>query len=304
MKKESSRMSTYKILLIIIVFCGFSGVGLARENAYSDTTKFSHKQHVIEEELECADCHSNVENSISGLDNLMPEREVCLDCHEEDELKNFQSFAPITRFSEKFSHKKHLTSGEDCQSCHGAVVEPTAAPADIIPGMTKCMDCHESKIVSVTANTCRTCHTASENLKPLSHTFNFEHNHSDQARMAAGEMSTNKNCMVCHKQNFCQDCHEGDNLARFSHPLNYEFTHALSAQNKERDCAVCHTERSFCVSCHRDNNVLPRSHTVGWVNQIPNDGGRHSVEAEVDLESCIACHEQDAQAICQPCHAN
>ena len=297
-------MATSKTLLVIIAFCGFSGLGLAQENTYSDTTRFSHKQHVIEEELECADCHSNVESSISGLDNLMPKIEVCLDCHEQDEIKMFQSFEPITRFSEKFSHEKHLTSGEDCQSCHSAVTKPAATRMDIIPGMIQCMDCHESKVITIAANTCRTCHTSSENLKPLSHTFAFQHNHSDQARMAAGEMSTNKNCMVCHKQSFCQDCHEGDNLTRFTHPLNYEFTHALDTQNKERDCAVCHTERSFCVSCHRDNNVLPRSHSVGWVNNIPNDGGRHSIEAEIDLEACIACHEQNAQVICQQCHGN
>ena len=85
-------------------------------------------------------------------------------------------------------------------------------------------------------------------------------------------------------------------------PLNYQFTHALEAQGKESECSACHTERSFCIECHRDNNILPHNHTAGWINTI--DGGRHKTEAEIDLESCMACHEQNADQICQPCHDN
>ncbi len=106
--------------------------------------------------------------------------------------------------------------------------------------------------------------------------------------------------MTCHQQSFCQDCHEGDNLDRLTHPHNFEFTHALAAQGKERECAVCHTQRSFCIDCHRDNLVLPHNHPSGWTNQI--DGGRHRLEAMSDLENCMACHEQNADQICQPCH--
>ncbi len=141
-----------------------------------------------------------------------------------------------------------------------------------------------------------------DKLKPISHTPNFTHTHGDMARLNVREMNADMDCATCHKPKFCQDCHEGDNLDRLTHPLNYEFTHSLDAQGKERECAVCHTERQFCVNCHIDNQVLPKNHTAGWVNRIPNDGGRHRVEALNDIEACMACHQQNADQICQACH--
>lgn len=117
-------------------------------------------------------------------------------------------------------------------------------------------------------------------------------------------MAADMNCATCHTRQFCQDCHEGDNLDRLTHPLNYEVTHALEAQAKQAECAVCHTERQFCIECHSENNVMPHNHTVGWTNKFPNDGGRHKVEALNDLDACIACHEQNAELICGSCHGN
>ena len=143
-----------------------------------------------------------------------------------------------------------------------------------------------------------------ENLKPASHVLDFNHNHAVLARIAEKETSANMNSNSCHQQSFCQDCHEGDNLNRFSHPLNYEFTHSLDAISKKVDCTSCHVDRQFCNDCHTENNLMPFNHTVGWVNNIPGDGGRHSIEAMTDLENCASCHESNAETVCQPCHGN
>ncbi len=299
--KSEAAMKKFWILVLIAGLGGVMVTLVGQDYSDKNAFEFSHKQHVIEEEIECADCHGAAEQSRSGLDNLLPARSVCLDCHEQEELGNFDRLYAIDTYSEKFSHQQHIAADVNCESCHSAVAQKTAAFPYVLPTMVECMECHE---VNAVALACQTCHKPLENLRPISHTRNFLHNHGDQARMAAMEVSADMACAVCHSQQFCQDCHEGENLDRFAHPLNYEFTHALEAQNKERECAVCHTERSFCVSCHRDNHVLPRNHTTGWVNNFPNDGGRHSVEARNDLDACISCHEQNAQAICQPCHAN
>ena len=81
----------------------------------------------------------------------------------------------------------------------------------------------------------------------------------------------------------------------------YEFTHALDAQGKEKDCSVCHQDRQFCNACHSEYQVYPHNHQQpGWA--IPNVGGLHRTEAENDLESCISCHEQNAETVCQSCH--
>ncbi|RMF62107.1 MAG: hypothetical protein D6748_00130, partial [Calditrichaeota bacterium] len=83
----------------------------------ADTT-FSHKRHVIEEQIECLDCHSMVNVSRKGTDDLFPTEEVCLDCHDQGEVVNPATFSRITAYNPKFSHQKHLEEGLECQSCH------------------------------------------------------------------------------------------------------------------------------------------------------------------------------------------
>ena len=164
--------------------------------------------------------------------------------------------------------------------------------------MSECMNCHSAKSAS---SECSACHLPEDDLKPASHTINFAHSHSDLAKNGADEMSSDMGCVDCHQQSFCQECHEGENLDETTHPLNYEFTHALESQGKEKDCSVCHQDRQFCSACHRDYQVYPHNHQQsGWT--IAVGGGLHAIEASNDLESCISCHEQDAEETCQPCH--
>jgi ribosomal protein L40E len=274
-----------------------------------DVILFSHQYHVLEEEMACADCHTTVGESTTGSDNLLPAMEVCADCHDVDDesgcnqchnnVEQASTAARITDYNQLFSHEKHLSADLECSTCHGEVEEIGINKHLKIPDMIKCMDCHQNKVVSTE---CRTCHTSDERIKPANHDLAFMETHGDIASNFVSTMG--KNCATCHKTEFCQDCHEGENLNRFSHPLNFEFTHALSAQGKERNCFTCHENRDFCSSCHLSNNVLPYNHTAGWTNQIDGDGGRHRIEAMIDLENCMSCHEHNADQICQQCHNN
>ncbi len=272
-----------------------AGSGVAQDQS----GKFPHKSHVEDEEIACLDCHSSAETSLSGSDNLLPAFEVCSDCHDPGEVPDPGKMNPVTAYSEKFAHAKHLQAGQKCADCHGNITEDLPRAMYSLPTMVGCMDCHEQKRVSTD---CAVCHTELENLRPISHAADFMHNHADLARLEINAISGGKNCQTCHKVEYCQDCHEGENLDRLTHPLNYEFTHSLNALGKERECAACHTERQFCVDCHADNQVLPYNHTAGWANRIPNDGGRHRLEAQNDLDYCMSCHEQDAEQVCQKCH--
>ncbi|MCB9058251.1 MAG: hypothetical protein H6627_06770 [Calditrichae bacterium] len=267
----------------------------------TDELGFSHQIHVTDQEIACLDCHEGAADSETGSDNLMPEKSVCMDCHESDEIAGFENIAPITDYSQKFSHKLHLDNDVKCENCHVNIAQKETSLPKALPVMNDCQSCHENKMVA--SENCMTCHMENENLKPVSHTLDFLHNHALLARADAKEMSANMNCASCHTTQYCQDCHEGENLDRTTHPLNYEFTHALDAINKQNNCTTCHTDRQFCNDCHRDNNVLPHTHTAGWVNNFPNDGGRHAVEGRNDLEACASCHENNAQITCQPCHA-
>jgi len=300
-------MKKYFFFFLMILFIG---LWMWASKSYSEKKielKFSHKFHIEENEIECQVCHAMAEESVKGTDNLMPTMEICGECHDvEDEegckichsnMDEPRAVPRVEDYSQLFSHKKHFAAKLDCQTCHSEVANKEIASPYILPGMTNCMDCHGKK---KTFNLCETCHLPSENLKPLSHNVNFIHTHSDLAKNDAAEISGNMKCVTCHQTNFCQDCHEGNNLDRKTHPLNYQFTHSLQAQGKERECATCHTERQFCIDCHRDNQVLPHNHVAGWALQ--NVGGRHKDEALNDIESCMACHEQNAEQICQKCH--
>jgi len=272
--------------------------------------RFSHKLHVTEQELECTTCHQTVEKSTTGSDNLLPSMEVCSDCHDIEskdncgkchtDVKNPKAMPRITNYSKKYSHQKHLAGGFECLDCHGEMATKTKIEPIVLPDMATCMNCHQSENVSTE---CYTCHFQNEQLKPASHTPQFIHNHSDLAQEQVGDISGNKKCSLCHRStNFCQSCHEGDNLELKTHPLNFEFTHSLNAQAKERDCLTCHEDRSFCRDCHVQKHVMPQTHTAGWTNRIEGDGGRHRMAAEMDLEYCMTCHEQNAEQICGSCH--
>ncbi len=270
---------------------------------------FFHKLHTMENGLECETCHSAADTSKRGTDNLLPDMETCGSCHDVEDEENCrmchsqpENPAPLPRISEYsrlFPHQTHLSAGLTCETCHSPVKEKTIAGAYLLPKMANCMECHGNRNVS---RECSTCHLPGEQLKPLTHGPDFLHNHSDLARLGQPAVQSSQNCTMCHQTRFCQNCHEGDNLDRTTHPLNYAYTHSLDARGKERECATCHTERTFCIACHSQNQVMPHNHTVGWSNRIPGDGGRHSMEARNDLENCMACHEQDAEQVCQKCH--
>ncbi len=292
--------------LFIILFL----VGISHSSS-TDTIEliFSHQLHMVEAELECSTCHESALNSVSGKDNLFPDMETCGDCHEIEEDENCgmchsdvddpREVPRIEIYMQKFSHKKHLESGFDCQNCHAPVAQKKSVGTYILTNMISCIDCHDEKAAP---RECSVCHLPEESLIPVSHNLDFMHNHSDLATNEDPSILNDKKCSTCHSINFCQECHAGDNLERTTHALNYQFTHSLDAQAKGFECSTCHTDRLFCIECHRDNQIMPHNHSPGWVNQIPDDGGRHKLEAEIDLESCMACHEQNAEQICQPCH--
>jgi hypothetical protein len=299
------------ILILISPFLLFF-IGMAPENDLQDKINFSHSLHIVDQELECTTCHINAETSTTGQDDLLPIKDVCADCHDveaKDEcstchtnVENAVKLPRMTQYSTLFSHEKHIAKELNCETCHGDVSQNQAGQQASFPDMVVCMDCHRSNSVSQ-GQDCYTCHTKDEQLKPATHNLAFMHSHSDMAPNNINMTSGSKTCNTCHSPQYCEDCHNGENIDRSIHPLNFEFTHALAAQSKTTDCTSCHEDQSFCNSCHVQNNLMPQNHTAGWTNRIPGDGGRHSFEASIDLENCMSCHERNAEQICQQCHS-
>jgi hypothetical protein len=271
--------------------------------------RFSHRLHMEDAGTACADCHEPAAESTTGADNLLPDHDVCSACHEVEEpdecgtchtnADDPEGLVYITGYSALFPHATHLEGGFECVDCHAGI--EAAEPDDevALPGMAQCVDCHNEEVASVE---CRTCHEPGDDLMPATHVVGFARTHGAQAAQNAISAHGDLTCQTCHDDVFCQDCHEGENLDRLSHPLNYEFTHALDVQSGAVNCTTCHTESAFCVDCHAENRLMPQTHTAGWVNAL--DGGRHRIEALNDLDTCIACHEDDAEITCGGCHVD
>ncbi len=283
-----------KLLVLATVFAAASA-GLAA--AEPDRIIVPHATHA-DAGVACVDCHAAAAESRRADDRLLPDMDVCADCHDvADDAgcamchTNVDEAGATPRPAypaPKFSHASHAARGLACDACHG---EPDAEPQ--LPAKRDCRACH------VTADggaDCRLCHDDGLELRPDTHGALWAGRHGAAAR--ADEAT----CALCHTQGDCQQCHVGDDLRPRVHPLDIEFGHAVRAHGREQECATCHGEPEFCSSCHLERNVLPDSHSrAGWV-RLP-DGGRHAVDGVFELESCIACHDDGRGApTCAACH--
>lgn len=263
---------------------------------------FSHKFHAEEVGADCIACHALAEESVVPVDNMLPEMETCYQCHDEDtecsvchqDPENAEAFPRITTYIAKFPHATHMANGAECLTCHAGVDKSDNVMERHLPAMAQCQTCHTE--VEKTSY-CTDCHTASEDLRPADHKMDWLKSHGLVSQL-------NDNCASCHSENTCLTCHQGDNLDRTVHPLNFINNHSLSAKANKDNCYTCHEELSFCSDCHREQLVLPRNHsTAGWSNL--SNGGRHAREAKIDLDTCLSCHnDTTSEPICAQCHSS
>jgi predicted CXXCH cytochrome family protein len=190
---------------------------------------FPHRLH-LGMGIECLTCHPNAATSTKATDNLLPSRQVCLDCHEQVEIPS-----PPTTNLTKFSHawhlrmgnvapiiaaaidhktyfqapgtdlpwvRSHLNSRNPCQACHRGMEESDQVTRANLPQMSDCLVCH-TKIEAPFS--CWDCHSQEANLKPPSHVEHFMDTHS------SGKVQLDKStCAICHGRTFrCMGCHSG-----------------------------------------------------------------------------------------------
>lgn len=246
---------------------------------------FSHEFHVMEQEIECIDCHTEVEASTRAADQNLPSMEECGACHDiedDDECgtchKNpeepLELVNPIRSID--FNHEKHISGGIDCVHCHGSIASDERSSEAHMPKMGLCMKCHDGAKAD---KACRLCHGQQVTLADI-HPADWRHQHGDRATF------DDQWCLVCHlRESDCLQCHRGDNLTGNIHDLNFRFTHGLEAASKKADCSRCHETGRFCVECHEANDRMPLRHSS---NSWASDHGRF---ARNDIENCASCHD-------------
>lgn len=194
---------------------------------------FSHRVH-LKMGLECATCHTAASRSTNVLDNLLPAKEVCLDCHTAAELPTPFPAPPSTNLT-KFSHALHLKMGDvapflaaaidhksylrspgdrtdwirprlgtknPCEACHRGLTESDQVTSAAMPQMADCLVCHAQIEAPFS---CWDCHSDKAELRPPNHTEipHFMDAHS------SGKLNLDKaTCALCHGRNFrCMGCH-------------------------------------------------------------------------------------------------
>ena len=284
-----------RYLLLFLVFFATPAAVLADQ---PDHIIFDHELH-FQNDVECATCHGGAATSMTPADRLLPEMDVCAECHETEDDENCSmchsnvdeagDYSVSAFGAARFAHAPHLDRDLACRECHG---DPAGA-RPMLPGKSDCRGCHET---ADDFADCRLCHAEQKKLRPSSHSATWLSGHGLPAR------EDRARCAQCHTQTTCQECHAGDNVRPRSHRLNYSFEHALEARGNELQCATCHQDPEYCSSCHIAERVLPQNHSqVSWVSG--SGGGRHATEGVFNLESCISCHSVGTdEPSCARCH--
>ncbi len=280
----------------IWLFGGYTLKTEVKDN--KDIIKFSHKAHAGS--VECTVCHSGVTTSTSLNDKLLPEKQVCAQCHDVEDEKGCSTchyedvYEPLQKKVSDlyFSHVQHgAKSDAECLVCHKGIPETdnVVSAEKALPQMETCYQCHN--IEGPASAECSACHKSTVNLIPENHqTVDFKRNHK-----ILYANNTN-NCEMCHTQESCDNCHTGttsiaskntktDFYAPYVpvnsnsaikqqqitlvHDLNYRYTHGIDAKSKVNECTTCHQKEIFCVECHASTGgdfamggIVPQSHTV------------------------------------------
>lgn len=304
--------------------------------------RFSHKLHLAKG-MSCASCHADATQSEVSSDRLLPPGKSCDachgtqhplppkgqahcgDCHQLSERGTVARsvVAPPARL--RFSHKAHKDA--PCSRCHGDLSQVDLATRDHLPTESTCLGCHDGKKQS---NACQLCHpqnaagrlntrsNQSAGMKalipvsarrgPLAHDLRFVYDHAAIANAQRDQ------CMSCHTQSFCADCHGNGTRPMQIHPAGYLGTHGIDASARTETCMSCHQRATDCRSCHlrlgisdarslglgpgHSNQGQLSFHPAGYAT--PAGEQLHAADARKNISACASCHSEDT---CLSCHA-
>lgn len=244
--------------------------------------------------------------------------------------------APVVRPEPnlKFNHQLHLGRGIGCERCHGDLRKVELATRAQLPRMPLCLSCHDDGLghpgkVRGASPRCGTCHILQRDgtiqvryesglLVPSgtwrgdTHGLSFKREHRTVAQNEPGY------CQSCHRQEWCQGCHNGVVKPMDFHGNDYVSRHPLDARRNDPDCGACHRRQTFCLGCHErlgvvDKYTLPgspaasafapgtarRFHPEGWASPSPG-ASHHAWEAQRNIRSCVSCHREET---CLQCHS-
>ena len=281
-------------LLAAILLAVFAGCVLVDALRGEKPFAFSHRVHVVQEELECADCHRG---GTTSDEPGMPALSQCMLCHKAIDEKKPPGRQVASLYVGKeyqgahaaelgheivFSHKQHTGQVKDCDACHVGIKENEVVDRHQAVTMDACNRCHDERNVKG-GRDCAVCHKEIRaDRKPETHQPLWLRAHGRTVRAHSEE--TNDRCSLCHDDSSCESCH----LAEPPENHNIYFRrrgHGVMARMDRDQCAACHRPDG-CDACH--NEARPLNHVGGWGSPTDNH--------------CRTCHEPLRNSECSTCH--
>lgn len=295
MRPLRSPRALRRLLLVGLAFSASGCLVLQQMGWMGTEPGFSHRLHVVEEEMECLDCHLYYEDEDEPG---MPRLGGCMLCHDDidpdapPELRAEAFFvdgefaaASVTALDDEviFSHLDHVTDEDGCADCHGEVAGSEGVPADwMAVDMEACVDCHAETGYSTE---CTACHQElTTETAPASHDGAWDRQHGLRVRGGACPEQTADRCDICHTESSCVACHKEQPPANHNNFWRRR-AHGLTARMDRDNCAACH-EPDSCDRCH--SSAVPQSHNSLW-------GGFKNTH-------CLGCHISGGENTCAMCH--
>lgn len=223
-------------------------------------------------------------------------------------------------------HLKHQEKGITCVTCHNRTAHPNmkgylgekqpketqvyqisfkigkrqTAPIESRPyedhiKMRFCMACHTGE-KDKGPKECDTCHSPDFELKPEDHLFPEwlpSEEALQQAKALHGQKAkpTTRDCLSCHEQRFCTDCHR----IEMPHPATWKKEHSETGKTSPQQCTSCHAQQNFCDACHHQYNPA-----LGpWYDPRPGLSLHPDAVRKEGTADCFDCHNP---VYCARCH--
>ena len=262
---------------------------------------FSHQRHAARN-INCQQCHGNVQELEEATRDQMPRMRGCFGCHQQPDA--------VARGDAKSA----------CDTCHvrGGAGEGSVIKTNFAQGVLKpprwlhnsehgpdfierhrllagadsqfCANCHKEDF-------CVDCHDGRVRPRTI-HPNDYLNMHPIDARQSS------ERCTSCHReQSFCLDCHlragvgesspSGVKAATRFHPPQATWSgpvrgpghHAFEAQRNLNTCVSCHVERD-CVACHGGTGIGGgfNIHPAGFISSC-------GMQMRRNPRPCFVCHQ-------------
>ncbi len=244
---------------------------------YEPDILFAHARHG---DVECTDCHTNLEQMPRLAAELYSMAE-CMACHQERGAPNTCA-ACHKNLREGVAPPDHQM---DWERRHGQVILSAQARGE----QPNCVYCHKSE------SFCIQCHTSQQPSSHAAADWELEHGRRVLTAQASGQPA---NCALCHKDpNYCNECHYTERPS--THFQGWELQHGREVLQAggmaEARCTFCHQDQSWCADCHM--NVKPTSHKHLWTRR---HGMLSRTQGVAGQARCAFCH--DEPSFCEDCH--